>query len=186
MRTLKTLSFALTVFLAATNAAADVISSFADSTGLVTTFNGNLTVGVPELNGNCIPFTCSVIPKPANVDYQQVYAATEFSGRTVISSLTFFFDPTGGGSGLVTAGSYSVYLSTTSAAVNGLDGTNLAANRGSNLTFFGTFAAGTSVNPEITISGVPFAYDPSKGNVLLEIFGTGTIQHRASGLYAAG
>jgi hypothetical protein len=158
---------------------ATVITSFADDIGLVTTFNGALTVGT-FTTSNCIPLLCNTtnfflnVPV-SNVDYQQVYAAGAFAGPTSISSLTFFYDSSRGGASLVISGTYSMYLSTTSAAVNALDGVNLANNRGADWTFFGTFTAGTDTNPSITVSGTPFSYDPANGNLLMEIFGTGQI-----------
>jgi len=160
---------------------ASVITSWADFVGLITTFNGSLTVGNVDLTaGNCIPFLCNTtnfylnVPV-SNVDYQQVYGAGAFAGPTSISSLTLYYAPWRGGPSLVISGTYSVYLSTTSAAVNALDGNNLANNRGGDWTFFGTFATGTDTNPQITISGAPFSYDPSQGNLLVEIFGLGQV-----------
>jgi len=158
---------------------ATVITSWADYVGLVTTFNGSMTVGTFDTS-NCIPFLCNTtnfwvnIPV-SDVDYQQVYAAGSFVGPTAISALTFYYDSTRGGSSLVISGTYSVYLSTTSAAVNALDGVNLANNRGGDWTYFGTFVAGTDTNPSITMAGTPFAYDPANGNLLVEIFGSGQI-----------
>ena len=158
---------ALTTF-----ASAGTIYNFADGNGLVTTFNGNTTVGTWTPNaGNCIPFNCNVGGQVANVDYQQAYAASAFGGPTSVSSLTFY-NWTFGGNTLVIGGTYSVYLSTTTNAFNALS-TNLASNRGGDWAYFGVFAAGTDTNPSITISGTPFAYDPSKGNLLVEIFGLG-------------
>jgi len=146
--------------------------SIADSTGLVTTFNGTTTVGNFDGTwGNCIPFLCNVTGTVTDVDYQNVYAAGSFAGPMSVSSLTVYYAPFGGSS-LVIGGTYSVYLSTTSAAVNGLS-TNLASNRGADWTLFGTFAAGTDTNPSITITGTPFSYDPANGNLLMEIFGAG-------------
>ncbi len=140
--------FILVALLALTAAChATVITSWADEIGLVTTFDGTLTVGTMTTS-NCIPLLCNttnfyVNVPVSNVDYQQVYAANSFAGPTSISSLTFYYDPSRGGASLVISGTYSMYLSTTSAAVNALDGVNLANNRGGDWTFFGTFTAGT-------------------------------------------
>jgi hypothetical protein len=178
--------FTLVALLALTAAChATVITSWADEIGLITTINGSLTLGTADTS-NCIPLLCNTtnfflnVPI-SNVDYQQVYAAGSFGGPTSVSSLTFYYDPSRGGSSLVIAGTYSVYLSTTLAAVNALDGVNLANNRGSDWTFFGTFNAGTDTNPSITMNGTPFSYDPANGNLLVEIFGlsqvvTGNVQ----------
>src|SRR5271165_6186963 len=159
---------ALTTF-----AHAGVILSTADANLLVTTFDGSLTVGTATPSaGNCIPFNCNVAGQIANVDYQQVYTSNAFAGPTSISSLTFYNWLLGGNS-LVIGGTYSVYLSTTSAAVVGLNGTNLALNRGPDWTVFGSFLAGTDTNPSITINGIPFSYNPGNGNLLVEILGLG-------------
>jgi hypothetical protein len=161
-------ALALTTFANAT-----VLINFADSNGLVTTFNGTTTVGTSVPNsGNCIPFLCNVAGQVANVDYQQVYASGAFAGPTSVSSLAFYDNTNFAGSTLVIGGTYSVYLSTTSAAVNGLS-TNLASNRGADWTLFGSFTAGTDTNPQITITGTAFSYDPSAGNLLVELFGLG-------------
>ena len=168
---------ALLALTAACNAT--VITSWADDVGLITTFNGTLTVGT-YTTSNCIPLLCNTtnfylnVPV-SNVDYQQVYAAGAFAGPTSISSLTFYYDPSRGGASLVISGTYSMYLSTTSAAVNALDGVNLANNRGGDWTFFGTFTTGTDTNPSITMTGTPFSYDPANGNLLVEMFGIGQI-----------
>ncbi len=158
---------------------ATVITSWADEFSLVTTFNGTQTVGTFDAS-NCIPLVCNTtnfylnVPV-SNVDYQQVYGAGAFAGPTSISSLTFYYDSSRGGASLVIGGTYSVYLSTTLAVVNALDGVNLANNRGADSTYFGTFTAGTDTNPSITVTGTPFSYDPANGNLLMEIFGIGQV-----------
>ncbi len=69
---------------------AGVLINFSDGNGLVTTFNGSLTVGTPTFNaGNCLPFNCNVAGQVANVDYQQAHSSGAFGGPTSISSLTF-------------------------------------------------------------------------------------------------
>jgi hypothetical protein len=165
---------ALCAVLALTTFAhAGIILSGADGSLLVTTFNGSVTVGTQTLPmaGNCIPFNCTAAGRVANVDYQQVYTSSAFAGPTSIASLTFYNWGFGGNS-LVIGGTYSVFLSTTSAAVQGLSPL-LALNRGSDWTSFGSFLAGTDTNPSITINGTPFSYHPGKGNLLVEIFGLG-------------
>jgi len=150
---------------------ASTILSFADANGLVTTINAT-TVGTSNPSaGNCIPFLCNVAAQVATVDYQQVYAASAVGSQT-ITSLDFYNNITFAGSTLVIGGNYSVYLSTTSAAVDGLS-TNLASNRGTDWILVGSFAAGTNTNPMITISTNPFTYNASLGNLLVEIIGSG-------------
>jgi hypothetical protein len=165
--------FALVAILALTTVAnAGVLVNFADANGLVTTFNGSTTVGTATPNaGNCIPFNCNVAGQIANVDYQNAYSAAAFAGPLSISSLTFY-NWTLGGNTLVIGGTYSVFISTTTAVFNGLS-TNLASNRGGDWTSFGSFTAGTDTFPSITIAGTPFSYNPGNGNLLVEIFGLG-------------
>jgi PEP-CTERM motif len=161
------------VLALATFANAGVLINFADGNGLITTFDGSLTVGIPTPNaGNCIPFNCNVAGQVANVDYQQAYTAAAFSGVTSISSLTFYNWGLGGNS-LVIGATYSVFIGTSANPFNALS-TNLASNRNlSDWTPFGSFTAGTDTNPSITITGSPFSYDPTAGDLLVEIFGLG-------------
>jgi hypothetical protein len=107
------------------------------------------------------------------VDYQQVYAASAFSGPLTITSVDFYFK-NGGSSKVigVLGGHYNVYLSTTSAVVNALS-TNLPTNRGSDWTWVGTVSPGSDTNPMLVITTMPFTYNPTKGNLLFEIIGVG-------------
>jgi PEP-CTERM motif len=167
---LKTLAFALLasscMILSATT-----LLSFNDNNGLVTTFNST-TVGTSDPTmGNCIPFLCNVAGQVATIDYQQVYLGSSVGSQS-ISSVEFYNNLNFGGSTLVIGGSYSLYLSTTSAAVGGLS-TNLASNRGGDWTLVGGFTAGTDTNPMITISVSPFSFNAGNGNLLLEIIGSG-------------
>ncbi len=167
---LKTLAFALLVTCCMILNASTLLT-FNDATGLVTTFNST-TVGTSDpTRGNCIPFLCNVAGQVATIDYQQVYLGSAVGAQS-ISSVEFYNNLNFAGSTLVIGGSYSLYLSTTSAAVGGLSST-LASNRGFDWTMVGSFTAGTDTNPMITISVSPFAFDPMNGNLLLEIIGTG-------------
>lgn len=144
--------------------------SFADKVGLVTTFN-TTTVGVFS-DENCVPYLCNVSGRVATVDYQQVYASSVFSGPLTITSVDFYNDITSPGNTLVIGGTYSVYLSTTSAQVDHLS-TDLMLNRGPDWTKVGTVTAGTNTDPMITIATSAFNYNPANGNLLFEIIGTG-------------
>ena len=130
-----------------------------------------LTVGTFE-SGNCYPFLCndSGISSGQSLEYQQVYASSAFSGPVSITALTFFFASEFGGSSLVLDGSYKVSLSTTSAPISGLSST-AANNIGPDNTLFATFVVSShnvDSNPSFTITGVPFTYDPGKGNLLID------------------
>ncbi len=105
--------------------------------------------------------------------YQQVYNAANFpTGLQSITSISFF--NSANNAEAYRTGTYSFYLSTTSAAVNGLNTVNLNANLGADNQFItsanlsGAMPLGT-----ITYTGAPFLYDPSAGNLLLEIVYTG-------------
>ncbi len=128
------------------------------------------TVGKNEPgNGNCFPFTCnnSGVTIGLTSEYQQVYSATAFSGPETIYGLTFYFD--NGGSTEVLTGTYDLFLSTTAASVNGLSG-DAAANRGINFTAVDVFHGGVNSDPSFTIAlTTPFSYNPSNGNLLLEV-----------------
>jgi hypothetical protein len=128
-----------------------------------------VTVGTAEPGGNCIPFSCAnsfVVSR-----YQQVFAAAAFAGTggpMDIVALTFFsnLDPTN------TFGdaTYSIFLSTTDAAVNGLSA-NLADNVGADEAAFATATiSGTVAGPTLTFNGSAFRYDPMDGNLLMDIF----------------
>ena len=127
-------------------------------------------------NGNAYPLMCndSGTDTGVTMEYQQVYSSTAFSGTTDITSLTFYqiFAAEFGGTSTVLAGNYQISLSTTSAAVDGLSST-LANNIGAdNTVFFNGSLGGASVNPSLTISGGSFVYDPTKGNLLIDIVAT--------------
>jgi hypothetical protein len=128
----------------------------------------SVTIGTPSVDGgNEYPFGSTI---PA---YQQVYAATDFSGPIVISGITFFNTTNPAGS--IDPATYQIELSTTSAAVNGLSAT-FASNYGSdNTTVFDGILSG-SASPSFTIPTTSFQYNPSMGNLLLTIFQTGSTQ----------
>lgn len=129
------------------------------------------TVGVTN-DGNCYPFLCndSGTISGVTIDYQQVYSHTAFSGPITISSLTFGFNPTFAGSSTVLSGTYDIYLSTTSAAVGALNGSNLNSNLGLDNTLVDVFSGGVNSNPTFTINlSTQFNYNPALGNLLLEV-----------------
>ena len=116
-------------------------------------------------DGNCFPFGCKTGDR-----YQQVYDAKSFSGLVSISSLTFYNTQYDHSS--VQSGSFDFYLSTTLKAVNGLD-MAMDANVGSDVKHFGTLIGGGPAFPSFSIVGAPFSYDPTMGNLLIDIQVTG-------------
>ena len=113
--------------------------------------------------GNAFPFGGTNNPNPTT--FQQVYNGALFGGPKTISSISF--EKT---SGVVSAGTYTLSLSTTTKAVDGLDTVNFANNIGANNTqlFSGTLAGQLSGN--ILSFAVPnFVFDPGQGNLLLNV-----------------
>jgi hypothetical protein len=116
-------------------------------------------------SGDCAPFGCTV-------RYQQVYGSGNFAGPMTITGLTFFntaYHP-----GSIAGGDYTVRLSTTGKAVNGLSST-FAENTGADVQTFFTGALGGPIGgPSFTIAGSAFTYDPALGNLLLDVSKTGS------------
>jgi hypothetical protein len=133
----------------------------------VASYAGTITIGAPgnSFDGDCAPFGCAV-------EYQQVYGAGQFPGMITITDLTFFNDNFVPGS--IAAANYTISLSTTTAAVDGLDAT-FANNLGADSALFFSGALGGLIGPtnQFTITGTPFTYDPALGNLLLSLTSDG-------------
>ncbi len=129
--------------------------------------HAGILVGAPPdpETGNCIPFGCTL-----SAIYQQVYNSNAFPGAITITGLTFFHTQYAPGGDLNT-GTYTVSLSTTSKAVDGLNTVNFDENLGADnaLFFSGTLPASVPFGESFTLSGGPFAYDPALGNLLVDI-----------------
>jgi len=117
-------------------------------------------------SGNSIPFGSTL----SGPEYQQVYNSNNFSGPILITDITFYNHNLPGGS--LNGGTYTLSLSTTTAAVNGLSST-FANNLGANNTvvFSGRLPGLAAGEVDIFLS-TPFLYDPGQGNLLLDVFGT--------------
>jgi hypothetical protein len=113
---------------------------------------------------NCFPFGCNF---STGTVYQQVYAASNFSGSGLLSEIRFFLDARF--PGLHRAGTYDLYFSTTSVAVNGLSTADFDSNRGADNMLFGSFALGGAAPAILSFTGTDFFYDPTLGNLLLDI-----------------
>ncbi len=132
---------------------------------------GVITIGLPAypLGGNCLPFGCVL----SDINrYQEVYANTAFpvfapQGLTEID----FFITNSLAKGYLNSGNYVLSLSTTSKPVGGLDTGNLNANLGpDNVVVVNAILSGGLVGSILSFKlDVPFVYDPTKGNLLLDI-----------------
>lgn len=122
----------------------------------------SITIGAPgdPGSGDCAPFGCTQ-------KYQEIYHANLFSSPILIDTISFFNKNSGPGS--ISAATYTINLSTTSKAVNDLSNTfadNIGAN---NQSFFVGSLGGPISNGKFSITGNSFLYDPSQGNLLLDI-----------------
>lgn len=98
--------------------------------------------------------------------YQQVYSSTAFPGLISISSISFFLSPLAGSDNHLYPQTITISLSTTSI---GVDGLYYHAPQGSDAQTLGTYTIGGNSPDVLTFQGSPFLYDPSKGNLLLQI-----------------
>jgi hypothetical protein len=122
---------------------------------------GGVLIGAPATGGISVPFAGGLL-------YQQIYDSGQFSGSVTITGITFF-DTIATTGGEIDNTNYTISLSTSAKAVNGLS-TVFADNRGADeQLFFDGILSGTLAGSELNISGTPFNYDPLNGNLLLEI-----------------
>ena len=104
--------------------------------------------------------------------YQQVYAASDFSGTIDITSISFFRTQFGSASDTVTDATYTIKLSYSANGVNALDGTTFSNNVGAGQVTFGTYVfSGVTAGSGITFvqNNSDFVYNPATGPLLLEI-----------------
>lgn len=138
----------------------------------VPAFAGTLIIGAPaSLASNCIPFGCAYA-----AEYQQVYNQGQFSGPITITGLDFYNTQTNSGATAMNSGNWSISLSTTSADWSSLSST-FASNLGANNTtvFSGNLSQPWTFGDTLKINfTTPFTYDPSEGNLLLDVFASGT------------
>ncbi len=132
----------------------------------------NVTVGLPADpgTGNCFPFGCAY-----SGEYQQVYSHTQFTGPITILDLEFFNTVADSGATQMNTGTWTIYLSTTSADWNTLS-TTYANNIGGNntLVFSGDLTQPWTFGDTLHVTlTTPFTYDPSQGNLLMDVFVSG-------------
>jgi hypothetical protein len=114
--------------------------------------------------GSCVPLGCTNFG-PSTI-YQQVYASSNFTAPLMIRSLTFY--STVSPHGTIVDADYSFSLSTTTRAVNTLD-TTFSNNPGADSQLFWQGRLYGEVQGSLTVTGTPFEYRPSMGNLLLEV-----------------
>jgi hypothetical protein len=132
----------------------------------------SITIGQPADVLNAYPFGGNNGYGPST-RYQQVYNQNLFTaGPVTVTEVDFFNTFLGGDTRPISPNTYTFSLSTTSRAVNGLDTTNFDANLGpDNTQVYSHFrsevvAAGSTL---AFVFDTPFSYDPSRGNLLLDI-----------------
>ena len=138
----------------------------------------SVKVGDGISGGYCVPFGCS-----PGTTYQQVIDASLFTNVFDIRGVDFFNTQDNCcGDPYIDPAHYELWLSTTSAGVNGLKPTEFAQNRGADATRVFSGHLGTDPNGEVppgpntTLSfswGSAFHFDPRTGNLLLEVRKTG-------------
>jgi hypothetical protein len=132
---------------------------------LGTLLGSSLTVGTDNA-ANDFPFSGPFYGY-AGTDYQEAYASSDFSGPIEITGIDFFLGD--GFTGNLYSGTYTLSLSIISSGIGSLSSTNLSGNLGSDDTVFETVALSGAAPGTLTFTGTPFLYDPSLGNLLLDI-----------------
>ena len=115
--------------------------------------------------------------------YQQAYAASDFSGiggPFTITGISFLH-----GAGFLAPSTYSLYFSTISSGIDSLSNVNFDSNRGSDNALFVSAALSGAAPSTLTFSGAPFTYDPSHGNLLLDIVVSPGTTNFSSAVYQA-
>ena len=126
--------------------------------------NADVTIGVANTN-LCSPFGCNFGTPTVgqSYDYEQIFIASAFSGKTTFDSISFF--DTAYPDSKVAAGTYDITFSTTTAALGTEYGAIPLANTS---TYFDGPLSG-SVGSKFTINGSSYTYDPTAGNLVMEV-----------------
>lgn len=135
-----------------------------------------VTVGTHN-SSSCFPLMCNNSGSNVgqSIDYQQVFASTEFSGPKTIDLISWHYDSTAGGTSTLLGGLYTAFWGYAApGTVNNLS-PNLSSNYVSSRTLIANVAVppgGFDISSGITLSldaAQRFTYDPALGNLLLEI-----------------
>ena len=124
-----------------------------------------VTIGGPADGTISFPFTVYQFQLPNR--YQQLYTASNFTGPVFIDAIRFANtrSTAAGIPATVGIGEYLLRLAVTDRPENGL-GTNFDANIGG---FSSTFFSGVVGGGSQGFLGTPYLYDPSRGNLLLDV-----------------
>jgi hypothetical protein len=128
--------------------------------------DADVILGAPGNGANAFPFV--VYNGGMTSEYQQAYAAADFSGPITITGLSFFAAPQIGGGTVTIQGTYTISLAYSANPVGSLSST-FANNIGANFT---TIFSGQSTQSGVNITfpaSTPFTYDPSMGPLLLDV-----------------
>jgi hypothetical protein len=145
------------------------------------TARAQITVGTAT-TGNCYPFICMA---GDNLNrWQEVYTSTAFSSTSLINSLTFYCTTYCRGASF-DGNNYTLSLSNTAYPVNGLSN-NPNLNPGANNTLFWSGPLSGTIGSSFTITGfAPFLYDPTGGNLLLDVMISGPYHQGYTGFFDA-
>lgn len=103
--------------------------------------------------------------------YQQAYAAADFTGLGVmtITSVSFLSGTALNGYFTLAPDRYDIYFSTISAGIDTLSDSNFDSNRGPDNALFTSVYLSGAAPDTLVFNGTPFVYDPSEGNLLMDI-----------------
>jgi hypothetical protein len=123
-----------------------------------------MTIGGPSEGGNFFPFGGGYDRASR---YQQAYSSTQFGNSVplLIRSISFV-----GGQGTFATNTYAFSLSTVTTGIDDLSTTSFDANRGADNALLASANLSGPAPATLRIEGsTPFLYDPSRGNLLLDI-----------------
>jgi hypothetical protein len=131
-----------------------------------TLLGSSVTIGTDD-GSNDFPFA-GPFPGYTGTEYQEAYDSSDFSGPILITGIDFFLGD--GFTGSLYSGTYTLSFSTISAGIGTLSSTDFSGNLGTDNTVFDTVALSGAAPKVLTFVGTtPFLYDPSEGNLLLNI-----------------
>ena len=138
-------------------------------------FASSVEVGSAD-SGNCYPFMCndSGTSTGVAIDYQEAYNSGAFAGPITIGSISYSLWTIYAPGSNILGGDYAFYWGY---SANGLAlSSDLPTNYDGSSNYIGTVdipAGGVDFGSTLTFSSLtPFTYDPSQGDLLLEILVT--------------